>query len=197
MLYVWIGSISFLFFALSDLNEIRFQRRFLSFSFPIGCMMLAAATIQLIRTQPADLSLAAPWNLIFGFAAALHLGFLTISLAVVRGNQRPVSETRINLKKINDRGLYAMCRHPGVLFFILFYLSLSLALERSSLLLAGAVFSAWNIAYSLAQDRLILPRLLLHYDGYHERTPFLIPTAESLHRCIRTMRWTAKPWSNQ
>lgn len=190
MLYVSIGSISFLFFVLSDLNEILFQRKILCVSFPFGCLTLACATTLMILFKPADLNLSPPWILLAGLVAIVSFTLLIFSLSVVHGKQEHQQPNLQNKKLLYDRGLYAMCRHPGVLFFALFYLSFALALERTILLWAGCFFSILNIAYSLYQDRSILPKLLADYDRYHNRTPFLIPTADSLHRGIMTLRST-------
>lgn len=191
MLYVWIGSISFLFFALSDLNEVRFQRKILLYAFPIGCVTLAAATLLLFAFKPADLTVSASFHLLAGILAVFNFILLIVSLIVVWRRPELQKSIASNKKIPFDRGLYAMCRHPGVLFFIFFYAFLALALERSTLLMAGGWFSVLNLVYSLWQDHFILPKLLINYDGYHSRTPFLIPTADSMRRGIKTLRKAA------
>lgn len=79
-------------------------------------------------------------------------------------------------------GIYALCRHPGALFFPLLSLGLSLGFASRGMLEAALLASLLNLFYVWFQDRFVFPRLIPGYEGYQESTPFLLPTAQSLRR---------------
>ena len=81
-----------------------------------------------------------------------------------------------------------MCRHPGVLFLAGFYLFLSLGLGKPFMLLAGTVYTGMNLLYILLQDRYTFPCLFEGYDDYRKETPYLIPDADSIRKCISDLK---------
>lgn len=83
-------------------------------------------------------------------------------------------------------GVYALCRHPGILWFAGMYGALYTALGSRDLAIAFPLFSLLNLLYAALQDRLVFPRQFSDYDRYRQNTPFLIPTPASIVRCIRT-----------
>ena len=83
-------------------------------------------------------------------------------------------------------GVYALCRHPGILCFFAMYLFWGLAALPTGFLWCGMVFSGLNLAYAWFQDRVTFPKTFCDYDLYREKAPFLLPTAASLQRAIRT-----------
>ncbi len=91
-------------------------------------------------------------------------------------------------QKICKTGVYALCRHPGVLFLAGFYLFLSLGLGKPFMLLAGTVYTGMNLLYILLQDRYTFPRLFEGYDDYRKETPYLIPDADSIRKCISDLK---------
>lgn len=88
--------------------------------------------------------------------------------------------------KVYDQGVYALCRHPGILWFFGFYIFLAAALASIELGLAAILFSTMNLLYAWIQDKLIFPRTLSGYEAYQKKVPFLIPDKasfiESLHK---------------
>ena len=86
-----------------------------------------------------------------------------------------------------DTGLYALCRHPGVLFFFGLYLWVWLLSGRDAMLICAVVLSACDVLHVWVQDRYYFPKTIRGYDGYRRRVPFLIPTAASLGHCARTL----------
>ena len=84
-------------------------------------------------------------------------------------------------------GTYALVRHPGVLWFGLFMLSLALV-SRSRLALAAApVWVAADVLYAWVQDRYLFPAMFPAYGEYRKQVPMLVPTAASLRRCLQTL----------
>ena len=56
-----------------------------------------------------------------------------------------------------------------------------------ALLAAFALYTALDALYVLWQDRVIFPVSIEHYAAYRRSTPFLLPTAASLRRCLATL----------
>lgn len=83
-----------------------------------------------------------------------------------------------------DSGLYALCRHPGALWFPVFSCFLALGLGNIDLLASAALASLLNILYVWYQDYKIFPVTIKGYEQYQKITPFLLPTAHSLSRAI-------------
>lgn len=83
-----------------------------------------------------------------------------------------------------DSGMYALCRHPGALWFPIFSCFSALGLGNLELLADAAFATLLNVLYVWFQDRQIFPQTIKEYKEYQETTPFLLPTAHSLSRAI-------------
>ena len=92
-------------------------------------------------------------------------------------------------RRVCRRGVYALCRHPGILFFFGMYLFLGLAaLPSPGLLARGMFFSALDLGYAWFQDRQTFPKTFCDYPDYRNNVPFLIPTKASFAEACRTLR---------
>jgi protein-S-isoprenylcysteine O-methyltransferase Ste14 len=89
--------------------------------------------------------------------------------------------------KLITTGTYALTRHPGVLWLALFYLSLAMLFPSTTLFLAITIWLIMDIIYVIMQDRIFFIRMFLDYNGYRRRTPFLIPTKQSILACFKTI----------
>ena len=166
MTAVIIGSIGFLCCFLYDHNSIRLKKSFLHPFFSIGCFFISA---------------------VFLAAALLFLGLLIYTLFFAL----PFDETYV--KENHERlayteGVYALCRHPGVLWFAGFYFCLAGFLGSGKALGAFVVLIVWNILYIFYQDRIVFPETFSNYGAYQQTTPFLIPDRNSTAACIKTWR---------
>ncbi|KAA3645691.1 MAG: hypothetical protein DWQ07_12190 [Chloroflexi bacterium] len=77
-------------------------------------------------------------------------------------------------------GTYALCRHPGVLWYFFFAFGLVLASSHSWAGVAAAVWPFMNLFFAWIQDRFYFPRIFPDYKKYKTTTPFLIPTFASI-----------------
>ena len=84
-------------------------------------------------------------------------------------------------------GVYALCRHPGVLWLAGFYLCLWLAFGTSELLAAFALFTVFDILYVLFQDNWTFMKMFSDYRSYKDTTPFIVPSWKSIKKCIHTL----------
>ena len=85
-------------------------------------------------------------------------------------------------------GTYALTRHPGVLWMGFFYIGLSIIFPSVIMFVAVAVWLIMDISLVVLEDRFLFPRMFPGYDDYKKKTPFLIPTRQSLSNCRRTLR---------
>ena len=84
-------------------------------------------------------------------------------------------------------GTYALTRHPGVLWMTLAMVFLVLAIRSKLLAIAGPVWAVANLGWVWLQDRFYLERMFPRYKDYKKETPMLVPTRESIRRCLRTI----------
>lgn len=89
-------------------------------------------------------------------------------------------------RRTYKRKMYALCRHPGVLFYCIFYLFLWLAMPSPKGLIECVVFILGDVAYMLVQDLWSFPKIFYDYDQYKKQTPMFIPNGRSIRRCIKT-----------
>lgn len=183
------GGVAFLLFYLYDINGVTFENRFFKCSFFAGCALLAAATAGLIATTPPEVY-EKPRFYIFSIIAVVFFGLLIYTLFFAL----PFKETYVENNKPNvyTSGVYALCRHPGVLWLSLFYGFLWLATDQVSVLYAFLLFSLMDLIYVILQDVWIFPKILNGYEAYRKTTPFLVPNYRSISRCFQTMRQERK-----
>ncbi len=84
-------------------------------------------------------------------------------------------------------GTYALTRHPGVIWYTLALISLTLATGSVALLIAAPVWVFLDIVYVTVQDRYFFVRMFTEYGKYKAQTPMLIPTRVSFAACLNTM----------
>jgi protein-S-isoprenylcysteine O-methyltransferase Ste14 len=184
--FVILGLIAFLLFLLYDINSVILRKKLLKSCFFLGTLLLAAATTGIIITSWGQTGFDIIRLCFFGGLALAFLGLLLYTLFYAL----PFSATYVKTElpcEVCDSGVYALCRHPGVLWFTGFYLSLGLALKIQMLLIAAVIFSLLDILYVLFQDRYTFIKSMKNYEGYKKNTPFLIPNGKSIKRCMRTL----------
>ena len=187
MTYIGLGCLCFLFFILYDLNQIHKNHRGIRPLFAVGCITLCVLTITMSVTEfESDYQVTFPAVAVFFLLAGIQLMLLVYTLFFAVPFQEAYVEG--SKQKICKTGVYALCRHPGVLFLAGFYLFLSLGLGKPFMLLAGTVYTGMNLLYILLQDRYTFPRLFEGYDDYRKETPYLIPDADSIRKCISDLK---------
>lgn len=180
-----LGSLGFVLFWISDFNSIWWKKRWLQGCFTVGCLLLAASTVDMvIRGWPERAGAATALCLT---AAAVFLCILIYTLFFAIPFQESYGR-QDGGRRVCKRGVYALCRHPGVLWLAGFYLFLWLALGGVIPLAAFAVFSLLDVVYVVIQDRIIFPALFDDYGEYREQVPFLWPDKTSVLECKRTWR---------
>ena len=175
-------------FFLYDLNSVLWKNRLLHGSFTLGCLLLLAATAGDLWIAWPGSGLLHPVRLMCLAAAAMCLALLVYTLFFALPFDETYRQSQDEGRHVCDRGMYALCRHPGILWFFLLYLLLGLAMTPSPLLYHGLFYSLCNFLYAVFQDLWTFPRTFCDYRQYQLKTPFLLPTPASLRRAVETGR---------
>lgn len=83
-------------------------------------------------------------------------------------------------------GTYALCRHPGFLWMLLFLAGQVLLAQRTGMLELVFWWASLDFLVVAIQDYYIFPRRFKNYRDYSLTTPFLIPNSFGLKTAIRT-----------
>ena len=189
MLELLLGIIAFILFAVYDLEQARlFSKKFhkfIRFFFVTGFILLIIATVMAVRQTGFAKLLVSIKACCFFLIAFLFLALLIYTLFFAL----PFKETYVNQNgcRTYNQGMYALCRHPGVLWFGGFYFFLWLALGGELLFQMAVTYTAFNISYVILQDLFTFPRIFFDYKEYKQRVPFLMPTFKSARHCIKTL----------
>ena len=185
MLSLTLGIAGFVLYILYDINSITLRSRLLHAAFAVGTLLVATATVLdiLVAWRLGAFSGAADTALIA--AAVVCFGALVYSLFFALPFQATYGAGSAG-RHVCSRGIYGLCRHPGILCFFGMFLFLGIAALPGRLLVNGIVFSLLDLAYAWFQDRVTFPKTFCDYEDYQKKVPFLIPTGD----CIRLARQT-------
>ncbi len=81
-----------------------------------------------------------------------------------------------------------MARHPGVIFFIILTIGLTLTSRSVWMAIGVPVFGALDTILVIVQDKYFFPKMFTGYEEYRKETPSIIPTIKSIKACIKTIR---------
>ena len=189
MLEIFFGIIAFLMFVIYDLEQARFfsskYHGIIRLFFLIGFVFLIISTASAVYQSEIWRLAEVASARFFLLCAFLFLGLLFYTLFFAL----PFEKTYVSQNGFTtyDKGVYALCRHPGVLWFFGFYLFLWMALRGETLFLITLIFNILNLGYIVLQDCLTFPRVFCDYDNYKKHVPFLIPNINSIKECIKTI----------
>lgn len=185
MTYIILGALSFVFLYIFDLHKLSPISRLCNLCFAAGCLGLAGATFLLLFQ-----GISRPWfwqgSIPFLLLSFLSFLFMLYALFFALPFNRTYLQGDGN--QVVDTGLYALCRHPGVLGFFAMYLFLWLATGSSLVLAAALIWTGMDILHIWVQDRYFFPKALKGYEAYRRTTPFLIPTKKSMADCLEDFR---------
>lgn len=181
---IGLGCVGFIFYLLYDLNQGWWKTKFLQPCFLLGSLLVLAATAGILAKEATLPDSVLDGVFVLFSALCGGLLFYTLFMAI------PFEATYVQAKfsTVVDTGVYALCRHPGVLFLAGFYFFLAPAVESAALFWAGVWFSLCNLIYVALQDRFFFPRCFSNYGDYQQSVPFLIPTAKSIRQAKQTWK---------
>ena len=188
MLACILGILGFFCCFVYDVNSISRGLRGLRLLFPLGMLLVVAATVLMFfAAARADAFHGAGDAILLVLGALAFLALLyCLFFALPAGTYSEPGRKRT----VVCAGAYALCRHPGLLCFFAMYLFWGCAAPKTPLLPSGMLFSLLDLLYVLFQDRVSFPRIFEDYAAYRRRVPFLIPTRDSFRLAIRT--WPRK-----
>lgn len=176
--------VGFVILYLYDINSITKKYLFVKKFFFIGCIFIILANVVLLFENMNHINSGLTLYIsIVGFVVAFILLIYTLFFAL------PFDDTyKSSTNQICDRGMYALCRHPGVIWFFLTYLCLNGIFLTSEVTRFLILANALNVLYVILQDIVIFPRIFQGYDRYKMSTPFLMPNNKSIRKCVMTIR---------
>lgn len=180
-----LGLTGFALFFIYDINSFTRQSALLHRFFALGALLVALAAGLALADAWRQGAFTGGWDalcLALGalcFAAMVYCLFFALPFdATYREEAR--------VRRAYTGGAYALCRHPGVVCFWGAAILWGLAALPSTLWQLGAVLSICNTLYAWFQDRVTFPKLFSNYADYRRQAPFLLPTAGSIRRALRT-----------
>lgn len=167
-----LGVVAYILYFAYDYNSIHKNYKVFKSLFLVATILAVSTTVYALITK---------WNnynitliIIFGLLSLVFLGLEIYTLFF----SLPFEATYIEQsakREAYTKGMYAICRHPGVLWYIGLYLCLW---GLTWNLLEGVFFSVMiigDILYVIYQDYYIFPATFSNYHEYKKEVPFLIP----------------------
>ncbi len=185
MIFGVIGCLAFGLFVVYDINSVNRNHRIFHSLFGVGCFLFLISNIGLLSHYFTRQYLKSVKSVIFVLLAIVFLALLIYTLFFAL----PFQETYIKEEgqpKVYDKGMYALCRHPGVLWLFFFYIFSSMAMRSREMIMWGCIYSVLNLCYVIFQDYYTFEKCFSDYTKYKTYTPFLIPNRKSIMRCKRT-----------
>ena len=175
----------FALYLLYDIDSFTALWKPLRLGFTVGTLLIATATVMQLYTAMSEKAFCGFWDILL-----LLLGLLAlVALVYCLFFALPFDATYTNPeqgRRTYTFGIYALCRHPGILCFFAMYLFWGIAALPTNFLWYGMVISILNLAYAFFQDRVTFPKTFCDYYDYREKVPFLLPTAASFLRAVKT-----------
>ncbi|PPD57324.1 methyltransferase family protein [Dehalogenimonas etheniformans] len=191
MTYILLGAAGFLLMHLLDFASIKkapFIKPALSF---FGTMLIAvSATMVAIACRKFGLpewASIAGWA-IMGVSAWLTVYSLYFALPAVRTYIKPGSSGQLV-----TRGVYALVRHPWLLFFALSMTGLALGSRSILAVEAGIAWTILSLILVYVQDRKIFPHMFSGYAIYQKTTPMIVPNRNSVSAFFEGFRRNKLP----
>ncbi|MBQ8144098.1 MAG: hypothetical protein IJ042_04815 [Butyricicoccus sp.] len=185
MLSLHLGVIGFLLYLLYDINSFTRRSRSLHSFFMLGTILIGAAGLMDLYAAWQLGAFSGALDMLLAVLGALCFVLLMYCLFFALPFEETYTEQRTD-RQVYDKGVYALCRHPGILCFWAMFLFLGSAALPGKLLRNGMVFSLLNLAYAWFQDRLTFPRTFCDYETYRKKVPFLIPNRDSIRLAQQT-----------
>lgn len=186
MVYIAIGCIGFFVIHLFDIISLKRVPRVKPFIWILGSGLLVYA-LGMICFQGNKLPLSG-WSTWLGWILLVVSSSLLIySLFINLPFRKTYIATGVGDELVTT-GLYALVRHPGVLWLALVLLSLLLVTKSSLLLIAAPIFILLDLVLVIVQDKIFFTRMFAGYTEYQLETPMIVPNRKSLHTFISSLK---------
>ncbi len=182
--YVALGVLAFIMAGLFDLAALR-GWRYVKQAVGLGTILVAGyACWGLLRTS-ARVPLSAPLTWLGWPLLAVGMSLLIYSLFIEIPFRQTYARSGVGDTLVTS-GTYALCRHPGVLWYGLCLIALFLVSGAQRLLVAAPIWFLLDVLHVWVQDVYFFPQMFSTYPEYQQQTPMLVPVKESVVRSLRT-----------
>jgi len=186
VIYIAIGCLGFLVIHLFDIVSIKRVPAAKPCTWVLGSGLMGYAIVASCLWSD-KLPLPA-WSTWLGWVLlALSLSMVIYSLFINLPFRKTYIATGVGDKLIRT-GLYALVRHPGVIWFIPFMVSLVLVSKSNLILIAAPIYILLDIVLVVMQDKVFFGRMFHGYDSYQRETPMLVPNRRSINAFINSIR---------
>jgi protein-S-isoprenylcysteine O-methyltransferase Ste14 len=185
MRYIVTGSIAFLFFVVFDYYTL-YNRGMEKKLFGLAglSLFIYSAIMSILTSQTISLPIIV--RVIAGIFWVLFLFMLIYSLFLELPFVKTYGEEKHN-QELVDTGTYALCRHPGVLWFGLLFLSVFLTTGAVLIAIGGVIWTAIDVYHVYLQEKIFFCKMFDGYGNYMKTTPMLIPNVNSIKKCKQTI----------
>ena len=198
MFYEIMGIAAFVLYFLYDVNSVLWKNKILNTFFFAGTGILLIAAVGVFTEAAAGgFAAAADFPGYVRITAAVFLAVFLILLVYTLFFAVPFQKTYMtntgigngqNKRRVCKMGMYALCRHPGVLWFTGIFMCLWIEFPGGQTGIFSAEVCIMNVAYVVFQDKWTFTKVFCDYDTYKKEVPFLIPTVSSTMNCLKTMK---------
>ena len=178
-----LGTVGFLLYYLYDINSIIWKNSVMQKFFAGGSVCVVVATVWVLIESLRGPIFNSVVCLVFGAGSLVFLGLLIYTLFFAL----PFDETYLeesSERMAYTKGVYSLCRHPGVLWFSGAYLCFWGMTGDWSRGIFFLSMIALNCIYIIIQDIWIFPETFTNYEEYKRITPFLLPNRRSIKACF-------------
>ena len=186
MISLLLGIAAFGLYLLYDINSYTRKLGFVHSFFLLGTVLLAIATALDVWAAVKAGAFSGWPDIVLLIGAAAFFVALIYSLFFALPFQETYTEQE-GSGRVYSGGVYALCRHPGILCFFGMYLLLGLAALPTGMILNCVIFSLLDLGYAWFQDRVTFPKTFCDYTDYQKNVPFLIPTKASIRMAKKTL----------
>lgn len=166
-----------LFFLYDMLNVRAPQARIANLLFPLSCVMVGVSTALMVWISKDYFALNG-FSLV-SLALAVACGIAMV-IALFFSLPKDTYTDPGQKRKAFKGGMYALCRHPGVLWYALMYVFLMLPMQNMAGWTICLVLVLGNVLYMLLQDFWTFPAVFVDYSEYKQKTPLFFPTPQSI-----------------
>ena len=175
LLFSILGFAGFLALDIPALRKYQVLRIFVSITAILS--LVIAFTLATREGAPLGIPATPQWIgiplMIVGGGLMIYSVLIEIPLAAQRS-------PAVRANEVFQSGTYALCRHPGFLWMLIYLIGTVLVYNLTSILQMAVYWQASEFLVVIIQDRLIFPRQFPSYVSYRRTTPFVIPTKSSL-----------------
>lgn len=180
-----IGTVGFVLYFIYDINSIKKPKSIARYFFGVGSIFVCGSFVYELYVQKSYIEISSSIFLIYVCLMLLFTGLLIYTLFFCFDAE----ETYLQVSRQRTaytKGMYALCRHPGVLWFTGCFVCLyGITRERETFFYATFMI-LYNVCYVILQDVYVFPRTFINYREYQQETPFLMPNIKSVRRCFTT-----------